>query len=287
MSENSLIERQKKVLEVFSYFVNFCDKHSIKYYCYAGTALGAVRHKGFIPWDDDVDVAMFRPEYERFVKLFSAEHSYDYELLQPKADNGYYLIFSKVCDCNTTILEKPFYKCALGAYVDIFVLDNVTDNKELYKKNFNEAEKLSWRLEISSEYRSFGHVFKQLLHGHARYFMYYLPNFFNRRKYRSRILKKFNSLVLTYSNIDTKYCTLWGGLERRYEKKWFGDGVKCMFEDLEVIIPKDADKYLTSVYGDYMTLPPVEKRVSTHDVFYEDYNARVEVKDILAKTSNE
>lgn len=116
---------QRHLLPVFRAFVDFCNRNQLTYYAAYGTVIGAVRHKGFIPWDDDIDVWMPRRDYERFLSLRDKLISTHYEIIDIE-DKGYYLYFAKFCDRRSTIIEREG-QSIMGLYIDVFPLDYYDD----------------------------------------------------------------------------------------------------------------------------------------------------------------
>ena len=129
--DNSLKHLQNLELMILKDFIKFCDENNLKYYLYGGSLLGAVRHEGFIPWDDDIDVIMFRDDFEKFKKLFLSKANDKYELLTNEVYDDYFLLFSKLMLKNTLFEEWWVNQVNfnVGINIDIFVLDYVSDNK--------------------------------------------------------------------------------------------------------------------------------------------------------------
>ena len=110
-------------------FIEICEKHNLTYFCVGGTVIGTVRHGGLIPWDDDIDVAMPRPDYDRFLEIAKTENMGDYEVASPEM-KGYPYFFSKFCDANTSLIELENVPCLYGVYIDIFPIDGTAPTKE-------------------------------------------------------------------------------------------------------------------------------------------------------------
>ena len=124
----SEIEFKQRLIKLFKEFIDVCNKNKLRYYAAYGTALGAVRHRGIIPWDDDIDVWMPREDYERFLSLRNQLTATPYEILDIQ-NKGYYLYFAKFCNKNTTLIEREG-KPIIGLYIDIFPLDNYDPSKK-------------------------------------------------------------------------------------------------------------------------------------------------------------
>ena len=125
------------LLDTFRAFCDFCDKHDLKYVAAYGTVLGAVRHKGLIPWDDDIDVYMSREDYNRFISLKNELYGSSYEIFYIEYV-GYYCSFAKFCNAKTTILEHQDLPFVIGVFVDIFPLDCIDINKSNAEKQYRQ-----------------------------------------------------------------------------------------------------------------------------------------------------
>ena len=263
--ENVLIpimeEGEIKRIEVgiLHYIKNICENNSIRYYLGYGTLLGAIRHKGFIPWDDDIDILMPRPDFERFITLM--ENNGRYLLLSPN-DTGYYYNFAKVVDTSTQLYE---YGCkeidTMGIYVDVFPLDGMPQNgvdRERRRKRL-----LKIRKKISSFGRKFPRIRKNI-------FLYIkdIVSYYICQKQRVEVYQKiYSAEAKQYDYNSSEYVMVTGGAYGRkstFPTAWFGNGGKGTFENEEYSIPQEYDKVLSQLYGDYMALPPKDKRVSRH-----------------------
>ena len=255
----NLIEKLKKVeLEIFKVFVDVCSRLDLKYYVIGGTLLGAVRHQGFIPWDDDIDVGMPREDYEIFIRKAQAILPDYYFLQNTKTDNGYLQNFSKIRDSRTTFIETTAknHKINHGVYIDIFPLDGFVDNNKLQNNFFKTNSMLKRR--IGMEY--YRHPSSQTL-------KYKLGRFLLKLLYPSikYVLEKRDRLYEKYrgDRLVANHGSAWGKKEI-FPKEWYSDGVVLKFEECDVMAPKEWDKILTQVYGDYMTPPPEDKRSGHH-----------------------
>lgn len=260
---------QERLLKMFKWLHNYCVENGIKYYAVGGTMLGAARHKGFIPWDDDIDIVVPREDYVRLLEIFK-EPVDGYFLESPYSGNEDYLYsYAKLYDINTTLVENTRIKCKRGLFIDIFPLDAIGNTFEEANKNFGIFDKknmfLMTRTCSINKNRSF---YKNL----AIVFARLIPSFIVNNKKLSIEVDKIAADINMGSSV---YVAPMMGTYRFKEivkGELFGEPVLYKFEDFEVYGPERYDEYLTKVYGDWRALPPEEKRKSNHDFIEFDLN---------------
>lgn len=256
-------EIQAISLNILKEIKHVCDENKILYYLDAGTALGAVRHAGFIPWDDDVDICMTRSEFNRFVDVFDNNSKKYYKLLSLETDAKYSLPLPKVIDTRTKLSQtRQNEVSALGIYVDIFVYDNIPDDLDIRKKAFEYQNKLQhqWSLFQYKVTKING------IKSFSRSILQKLLKEFNIQRYYAL---KLNKYAQTYNKTTTNSIGSMTYVSQRekeiYSLDWFANGVDMKFEDDHFRVPQDFDSFLKIMYGDYMELPPAEQRVSHHN----------------------
>lgn len=264
---------KEESLKILKYIKEICTKNNIRYYLGYGSAIGAVRHKGFIPWDDDIDILMFRSDYIRFREVMSREDG-RYKLADISTDTNYFLIMPKVYDTRTysewPVVKHPFH---YGVWVDIFLLDNAPDSIQ----NGNRFYSKLTMLQEFYNYSIYKHERLSLKEGLKPFFKRLIFSWTSLLGSR-HFVKQIDALSQRYNNVSTEKVTvnMFHIYKRRedclFERGIFGEGVNCPFEDDTFSIPCQYDKYLRTYYGDYMQLPPEEKRVSHHSIrlYYKD-----------------
>lgn len=258
---------QQKIYDMFNWFHKFCVENDIKYYALAGTTLGAVRHGGFIPWDDDIDVGLYREEYDKLIALMDGKKFGNYVLEKPFENKDFTYGFAKIYDTSTTLVEHTRYNTKRGVYIDVFPLDGVDDDYEVALKKYdNIQKKRNWVLIKTCGVRKGRKFYKNLSVILGRI----LP--FSWRKKAKAIDKICKENSYKETKYVANYFGVYGSKKEVIKRGYFGTPKLYKFEDGEMYLPEDADKYLTTMYGDYMTPPPVEKQVSHHDFVYFDLN---------------
>lgn len=239
-------------LDVLQKFHDFCEANGLVYYLSAGTLLGAIRHNGFIPWDDDLDVVMPRYDYEKFIKLFLEEQNkhWPFKLAIPSNTPNYYLPFAKLFDSRIPLIEPKTRKpCLLGPWLDIFPLDNMSDD---YKK----ATKLFWHVKIIYQLSACRNIkpsyskFNILIREPLAVLLHLFP--------RTYLLNKLNHIACRYqSSKPSKYLcqVVLGayGMKEIMPSKWFAHRELHIFENRKFYIPTGYHDILTNLYGNYMT----------------------------------
>lgn len=261
---------QEKLLLMLSWFNDFCRKYNLKYYAVGGTLLGAVRHKGFIPWDDDIDLCMPRDDYEKLYDIMgtSVWSHYVLETVHSE-DPAYCYTFSKLYDTETTLIENVRSGIKRGIYLDIFPFDGLGSSKEpdikLFKK-INERNQLF--LARVSGIRTGRAFYKNLA---VRIIGSFPESILNTKKMRLNI----DTLCKYYKYEESLWVgNLLGNWGQReiVAKSVIGEPTEYMFEGAKIFGVEKYDEYLTSIYGNWRELPPVEKQVSHHDYIYCNLN---------------
>lgn len=252
---------QNKLLIMLDWFHNYCKDNNIKYYIAGGTVIGAARHQGFIPWDDDIDIVLPRDDYERLLRLFTKKIDH-YVLESPYSGaNDYLYSFSKLYDTNTTLIERKQKEIKRGIYIDIFPLDGIGNTQADVNHNFSKYYKLySLFLARTCAVRSGRSKIKNLSVILAQLIPSFIIN-------NSRLAKTIDEIASKYGS-DMKYVgNLMGayGKKEIVKKELFGSPTLYKFESIEVFGPEKIDEYLTYIYGDWRKLPPLEKQKSAHD----------------------
>lgn len=264
---NDLRRMQLMLTEMLKVFHDFCIEHSLTYYALYGTALGAARHHGFIPWDDDLDVGMPRPDYERLIKIFNQENSNKRYILESSdSPDPYYLYsFSKIYDTQTTLIEATIYPIKRGIYIDIFPLDGCGSDMNQARRNDRAIK----RMIILSNQRLFGiNSQKKWYVNMLKIFFRLIPNaVLNGKKICASINKKSKKFDYESSDIIANLV----GAQKRifFPKLIYGVPILCNFENIQICCPEKIDAYLSLVYGDWRTPPPKESCV-THHKYYLD-----------------
>lgn len=252
---------QKVELELLKVFKETCEKLHLNYFLVCGSCLGAARHGGFIPWDDDMDVGMYREDYNKFMEQAPALLPEGIFLQNYKTDPNYPLVYAKLRNSNTTAVEG-YYKYIdmnQGLYIDIFPIDGypadekkqrrleslIRRYKTLSRCGLHYSEKLSLKSKIALKVR-------RLLGYHKR---------------TANTLQKYEFAISGFSieesGIACNHGTPYG--KRDYiSAEYYGVGKTALFEGIEVRVPEKCDEYLTALYGDWRTPPPPEQRIGKH-----------------------
>ena len=266
---------KQRLLRLLEAFVQVCTDNQLRYYLAYGSVLGAVRHKGMIPWDDDIDVHMPREDYEKLQKL--PQSVWEGAILKSwRVDKSYQCHFMKLEDTHSTVIEhlNPLY--VGGVYIDIFPLDIVPSDITLLKEQLASIQRLESKYDIA--------VLKNGcdIHGLKNY----LTFCYRHKKYlRQSIQEEWEYIANRYNASQGKAYLDYHQMSDWHKEpmpiEWFGEGKAIDYEGRKYIVPENYDAYLTHIYGDYMTPPPEDKREG-HEYLYVNLDERV--SDIELKT---
>lgn len=278
----------EKLLSLFSSFIQFCDEYSLNYFCTGGTMLGAVRHHGFIPWDDDIDLFMMRKDYNKLIELKSELAKRDIGLEGLQFEDSF-AVFLKIWDMNTTLWEIDEIPHVYGVYIDIFPLDYSDDTEEMFLKKYKNRRFLFNLYQLSQITFSLKSLLSRIHQKDFKFVARDILSLFVPAFLKNPIRKKYLFEDEKGQKEDGRYLASYYGdyWEREYFKReWFEDFKIVDFENLKVKIPVGYDGYLSQIYHDYMKLPPKEKQVSHHYHYFQDLNQHYnidQVKQIIKK----
>ena len=250
-------------LNIFKQFAAITEKYHINYIAMGGTMLGAIRHQGFIPWADDIDVGLLRSDYEHFLKVASEELQGTHYLLQtPWTDQNYALSYAKILDRNTFIEEKNNVNNARkGIFLDIFPLDKIPDSPARQRRQIVDIRRLDSRIYLKLRYNVIDNPIRKFQNPLSEEQVESADDF---KEQREAIMKMYNSkpALVNVKNLASQYS---------YEKEILkvdqvNDIVDLPFEDTRIRVPADYQSILTRIYEDYMELPPENARTEKHIV---------------------
>lgn len=253
-------------LEILTFVHNFCEDNNIKYSLFYGTLLGAVRHRGFIPWDDDIDIAMPREDYEKFIRIFKSPNN-KYSVVSCWNDSSYYLPFAKIVKNGTMKHENccEKYRHDIPFGIDLFPVDYVKSFREYRMKKMLIKPlmiKRNWSINDGSMYKGF-----------LKRKIYKLMNTI----YGGKGNKYTKKIDLFYSKTKQKNFSITNDIfvvkpNHFYNKSIFENLCLTKFENYRFKIVSDYDSVLKACYGNYMELPPKEKQETHHgfEAYYLD-----------------
>ena len=276
MIEISSDEIKKIALSILVDFDRVCNKHHLRYSLTYGTLLGAVRHKGFIPWDDDIDVMMPRSDFERFSYIADTELKNNHRLLSVNKDLRFGAPLPKIIDTNTVLHQVGHIleKMDLGVYIDIFILDRIPDNyiKKRYIYEKCKFYNLVWRFcgnYVESKYRVLNQIRKCA--NNTSLGVWSALKLMNINQTISDTKGKLNTILIFPA---------YGYKNNEISEEDFNDFVALKFEGYDFFAISKYELYLKRFYGDYMKMPPFEKRVANHNFvcfMKDDYDNKEEI----------
>lgn len=260
MKEINLEELKNIQLDILQYVHDFCIDNNIQYSLMYGTLLGAVRHKGYIPWDDDIDIAMLREDYEKFAasfnKVISPYHFYDC-----RNDKEVNISIGKVADTRT-LVEEGCNSKNLGVSIDVFPVDDMCDTFEESEKYYRTYDLLKtlliFKVRKISDVRSW---WKKPVFAIVKILFCWYPTHQAAITINKRLLEHKNPLSKFVGTIDMVF------VDEIFERKMYQEYQEMDFEGHKFMAIKDYDTFLKKRYGDYMQLPPEDQRVPHHDFF--------------------
>ena len=259
MRKIDLKEYKKIVLNVLVSVDKICRENQLRYMIFYGTLLGAVRHQGFIPWDDDIDIIMPREDYEKLRDIIST-NDYGLRFICPETTPDTIYPYGKVCDSKTRLKEKNFVEVeGYGAYVDIFPMDYLPESEQ-------ERERLNKRyvaqIKLLMHSTRTGYCKSSSTATNIRRFAaFYICKLINTHKMVGRLNEEFKALNKTKTQVIG---LPWAMRKFLAKDTDFEEAEPIMFEGHSLMGPKDPDRFLRELYGDYMKLPPADKQVSDH-----------------------
>lgn len=245
-------------LEMLVEIDKYCNENDIQYSLAYGTLLGAVRHQGYIPWDDDIDIMMLRDDYDKFLSEFRAPNM---EPLSCQKSKSYFLPFAKIVRTDTVMEEDVCIKSEMGVYIDVFPIDTLPSHK-ICRKFLLALKRLlnsiyQFKVVRLSSHRS---LLKNIILGVGK--LLFKPITMH------RLLAGMESLSRVYAGKPSSYCGPIADVDKTssnvFAKDLFTSYTDLQFEGLQFKAISSYDVWLRQVYGNYMVLPPVDKRVSHH-----------------------
>ncbi len=261
ITSQEMMQIQIKILE---YIIDICDKNNIEYFMIGGSLIGTIRHNGFIPWDDDIDIALLREDYNRLLNILLKTQNTQYKVIDKITQKDYFYPFFKVMDKTTILKEKKFKEIKeYGIYVDVFAIDGLPKEEKLLNKRYKKQKNLQRLIFLNNakkieEKNPIKKIGKQLL----VIYSHIIGN--------KRILEQYDKVCTKYSAKKTEYAiSNWPIYKKEKEihkSKNFYKMKKHKFESLEVKVPVNYDEVLKTTFNDYMNPPPEEERKSHHEI---------------------
>lgn len=258
--DKTLRHLQSLELMILKEFIRICEENNLTYYMYAGSLLGTIRHQGFIPWDDDLDVIMFRDDFDKFKEIFMSTPNEKLTLLCNETEEDYFHLLSKLM-LKGTFFEEDWVNqvnFSIGINMDIFVLDDLSNDK--FKRNYQLKKSFLYnKLLIMSMIKLDNLPFLTKVVTHGGYYILNLlkikPRWLNKRclNFLNKYRDDNAECVFDISATAEEYPQI-------FNKRKFKIVKKAKFENIEVNVPGNYDEILKSLYGDYMQLPPKEDR---------------------------
>lgn len=258
-------ELKKIQLSILEYVASFCEDHQIEYWLSCGTLLGAVRHGGYIPWDDDIDIGMTRANYQRFLGLFNQE-SKRYKLLDYRISKNYFLPYGKIGDTNTILYEPDEKGLKINVNINVFIYDFAPSCEKVINRIY---KKCNWLRDLNLV-KNYSFTSKTKLYKRISIYVLKLFLLFFPKKY---FAKRMNKIASACSSKEAEYfCNFLSYSRIRCPISVVEPLSRIEFEKRMFSAPNNPDEWLKAFYGDCMKLPPVEKRVSHHAfvAFYKD-----------------
>ena len=266
MREMSLQDIQQVCLGILEDVHKFCVANNIRYTLQGGTLIGAIRHKGFIPWDDDIDIAMPRPDYDRFIRTYRSNNGFKVFSRELPEMRGIYLAYARVCDMSKTFVD---YRNLIwndeptGVWIDVFPLDGVDEIELDWIRRFKRIKKYALignYLRLSHRPLSMNHS----LSSRARWIISKLISVL----YSFDVIDKHISLCrqVDYNEVQryTNCSLIKYGMKECHNKTVMAEEILVPFEDSQFYAMAGYDEALKEKYGNYMQLPPVEKQIHGH-----------------------
>lgn len=258
--ELNLEEIKSIQLDILSQVANYCDRNGLCYFLAYGTLLGAVRHKGYIPWDDDIDIMMPRPDYMQFINLFNNEGSV-LRVGSHYLDKNYPYVIAKVYNMSTLCKENIDVEYSIGVNIDVFPIDGLPETEREFSKFYCRLNLLRkmflFKVMTISKNRS---ILKNILLVIGKCLLVGIR--------LKKIIAKMNALAsrIDYNSADFVGSIVFGdGVQERIISSIFKKKIYLEFEGKYFYAPEEYDSWLKNIYGAYMQLPPEDKRITHHD----------------------
>ena len=277
MEQEVLRKVQMTLLEIAKEIKRVCEENDIRYFLSDGSFLGAVRHQGFIPWDDDMDMGMLREDYEKFCRIAPTALKPEFFLVKWDSDPNYGLPFGKVMKHNTVYLESKANSRMReqGFYIDLFPFDNDPADAEAQQQLVRRLTGIGRMMKMKCGYRPWMEQDRIVLKKWVGYQYFGLKALFRSRELLSRSYE-----ALAVSDTETGVVLEQSGRPRPtfFKKEWCEELASYTFEGITFPGPKNYDAYLTTHYGDYMQLPPEGSRENRHQIMKIDFGDEKDVK---------
>ena len=263
MEDINLKRIQQIEYDMLKDIAHFCDQNNIEYFITGGTLLGAIRHGGFIPWDDDIDIGMDLKNYKKFLRIARDSFPKKYFIQNFKTEKKYNYAWTKIRLNGTTFMDARMtnFEIHSGVFIDIFLYNGISDNK-ICRITQTIAARIQRVL-----LRKFYYLECDVTNPHSNAIYYILPEFL--RRGLIYILDHIVNVDCTKTRwcYDTYYATV--GKECKYRSKWFKNLKKVRFRDEYFLAPNDPEAWLESKYGDWQTLPPESERIGHGDTIFD------------------
>ncbi|MBR3112635.1 MAG: LicD family protein [Methanobrevibacter sp.] len=257
-NDETLKHLQQVQMKILKYFIEVCEENNLTYFIYGGSLLGTIRHKGFIPWDDDIDVIMFREDFEKLNNIFEKSIDSKYSFINVLNEETFPYTFGRLLLKNTEFSEWWYDQVNFkqNIFMDVFILDNIPNSK--FKRFIHKWKSFTLNQLTMYALIKFDNIskFKKIIQN----IVYYLIKILHISPYsiKKKCVESFSKYE--HENCD-EVCDFPAVCQMPvyYKTDWLPPK-RAQFEDIEVNIPKDYDKILKRTYGDYMALPPEESR---------------------------
>ncbi len=263
-----LPEVQQRCLEIALVFKKFCEDNDLLFYLCGGGCIGAVRHQGFVPWDDDLDVFMPRPDYERLCVLWPQQMDESrYRLTRSSEDQFDRSQLTAITDEETTFVKERQMDLDIphGIRLEVLPLDGCPENRLL------RAEQLFWGLVFQVFNNQEPPTSKgKLLEWVGRAMLAIFPGWKSRYRVACLAERRMSRYSFSESSLVTELCVRFNYMKNEYPRAWFESAVEMPFCDTMLPVPVGYEEYLTKVFGDYRQLPPRERQVPAHDAVLVD-----------------